>query len=64
MFLAKVLTGDYVQGCAEMRSPPEKWSNGEERHLYDSVVDNLNCPDIFVVFKDSSVYPSYLITFT
>ena len=64
IFLSLVLTGDYTQGSPDMRSPPEKYSNGEEKLLYDSVVDNMNNPQMFVVFKDSSVYPSYLVVFS
>jgi len=64
VFLSLVLTGDYTQGRQDLKSPPEKLANGEEKLLYDSVVDNMNNPQMFVVFKDSSVYPSYLIVFS
>ena len=64
IFLSMVLTGDYTQGRPDMKSPPEKSTDMDEKHLFDSVVDNINNPTMFVVFKDSSVYPSYLITFS
>ena len=60
MFLAKVLTGDYVRGDSTLIQPPKK-SPGTGR--YDSCVDKTNNPTIFVVFRDSQVYPAYLITF-
>jgi len=63
MILAKVVTGDYCQGSSEMRAPPEKPGTGDSTGNYDSTVDNVRDPSIFVVFKDASVYPSYLITF-
>ena len=64
MFLARVLTGDYCAGKEEMIVPPEKPGSGETPRKYDSVVDDAEDPDIFVVFKDSSVYPNFLITYT
>ena len=63
MFLARVLTGDYCVGDQTMKAPPEKPESGEIRQKYDCTVNNAEEPDIFVVFKDSSVYPNYLITY-
>ena len=63
MFLAQVLTGDYCLGKNEMRTPPDKPNSGTPPRKYDSTVNNAAEPTIFVVFKDSSVYPNYLITF-
>jgi len=63
MFLAHVVTGDYCKGSSDLRAPPIKDSSDYKDRLYDSVVDNELDPKIFVVFKDSSVYPAYLITF-
>ena len=63
LFLAKVLTGDFCVGNSKMKVPPKKPADGNPHRRYDSVVDDVNDPQIFVVFKDSSVYPSYLITF-
>ena len=41
--------------------PPYK---DQARHiLYDSVVDNVPNPQIFVIFHDALVYPEYLIVF-
>ena len=64
MFVARVVTGDYCVGNETMKAPPEKPNCGETARKYDSTVDNAEEPSIFVVFKDSSVYPNYLITFT
>jgi len=63
MFLAKVLTGDYCQGYSGLKAPPVKPQAGDGNRLYDSVVDRMVKPTLFVVFKDSSVYPTYLITY-
>ena len=61
MFLAKVLTGEYVRGNSQYIQPPPRNS---ERDLYDSCVDNTTNPSVFVIFRDTQAYPEYLITFT
>lgn len=60
MFLAKVLTGEFVKGDADFIQPP---SRNSETDLYDSCVNDTNNPTIFVIFHDSQAYPEYLITF-
>lgn len=62
MFLAHVLTGDFCLGNNSLKVPPVNESS-DEGYLFDSVVNNESDPTIFVVFKDTSVYPSYLISF-
>ncbi|KAK7909910.1 hypothetical protein WMY93_014594 [Mugilogobius chulae] len=62
MFLARVLTGLYTLGHKDMRVPPPRDPlNPHER--YDSVVDNMDQPNMFIVFHDNQAYPDYLITF-
>ena len=62
VFLARVLTGEYAQGDKNMKVPPSKGPSNSVI-LYDSVVDNVNSPNMFVVFYDAQCYPEYLITF-
>ena len=62
MYFARVLTGQYTQGDRSMLVPPAK-SPTNQNVLYDSVVDNVGSPSIFVVFYDAQAYPEYLITF-
>jgi O-acetyl-ADP-ribose deacetylase (regulator of RNase III) len=62
MYLARVLTGEFVKGENSMLVPPPKDPNNSNV-LYDSVVDNVHNPSIFVVFYDAQAYPEYLITF-
>ena len=62
IFLALVLTGNYCKGDPSYVSPPPIGFSTSFRK-YDSVVDNMQAPEIFVVFKDTSVYPLYLITY-
>ncbi|XP_060681205.1 protein mono-ADP-ribosyltransferase PARP10 isoform X1 [Hemiscyllium ocellatum] len=61
VFVAKVLTGTYTNGKAEMKTPPLK-ENSDMPVRYDSLVDNSEKPKIFVIFNDTQAYPQYLIT--
>ncbi|XP_041840896.1 protein mono-ADP-ribosyltransferase PARP14-like [Melanotaenia boesemani] len=62
MFVARVLTGVYTQGSSTMSVPPAR--NSQQSHdRYDSVVDKMDNPNMFVVFHDDQAYPDYLITF-
>ena len=60
MYLAKVLVGEYTEGSSGLKAPPKK---GTGTALYDSVVNNVSNPSIFVVFPDNHAYPEYLICF-
>ena len=62
MYLARVLVGKYCAGKPDMKVPPPKDSARPEV-LYDSVVDQISDPSIFVVFYDNQCYPEYLINF-
>ena len=59
MYLARVLVGEYVVGDRSMVTPPSK----KQSVQYDSVVNNIDHPSIFVIFYDAQVYPEYLIQF-
>ena len=62
MYLARVLTGEFTTGSQNMLTPPPKDPNN--KHIsYDSVVDNVQDPQVFVIFQDALVYPDYLIVF-
>jgi len=61
VFLNRVLTGQYTAGCPYYITPPPKSPNSHD--LFDSVVDNIRNPTIFVIFADAQAYPDYLITF-
>ena len=62
MYLAKVLVGEYTVGRQGMLTPPVK-NAYDVCDTYDTVVDNVTNPGIFVVFYDWQCYPEYLITF-
>ncbi|NXW32657.1 PAR15 polymerase, partial [Phaetusa simplex] len=62
MYLARVLTGQYCAGCKGLITPPPK-DPADPTDLYDSVVDDVDSPKMFVIFNDIQAYPEYLITF-
>ncbi|XP_058537295.1 protein mono-ADP-ribosyltransferase PARP12 [Ochotona princeps] len=62
MFLARVLVGDFIRGNAAYVRPPVK--EGQSNTFYDSCVNSMSDPTIFVVFEKHQVYPEYLIQYT
>ena len=61
MFRAKVLIGSYTAGKHDMTCPPNIPGEGHRR--YDTCVDNIANPSIFVVFDRNQCYPEYLIAY-
>ncbi|XP_054983567.1 protein mono-ADP-ribosyltransferase PARP10 [Sorex araneus] len=62
VFVARVLTGDYAQGCRGLRAPPLRDPSGDVPLRFDSAVDCLRQPSIFVIFHDTQALPTHLIT--
>ncbi|KAK9537952.1 hypothetical protein VZT92_005522 [Zoarces viviparus] len=62
MYLCQVLTGDFTVGKQGMIAPPAK-GGAVSTQMYDSVVDRMANPSMFVIFHDSQACPEYLITF-
>lgn len=63
MFLAKVLVGNVSLGRNSYRRPPPLSSKTRQYHLYDTCVDNMDKPTVFVVFDSCQCYPYYLIKY-
>jgi len=63
VYLSRVLTGDYTNGQQTYIVPPQKPGTTGASDRYDSVVDNVAAPRIFVIFYDTQAYPEYLIIF-
>ncbi|XP_066445344.1 protein mono-ADP-ribosyltransferase PARP12-like [Eleutherodactylus coqui] len=61
MFVARVLVGDYVVGNTQMKRPPQR--PGSSTRFYDSCVDDVFHPSIFVVFEKHQIYPEYLLEY-
>ncbi len=62
MYVAKVAVGQYTKGDPTMLVPPGL--GGSSNDGYDSVVNDVTNPTIFVMFYDNQYYPEYLITFS
>ena len=64
MYLTRVLTGEYTVGNSSMVVPPPKNAQINQHVLFDSTVNNVANPTIFVVYTDAQNYPAYLITYS
>ncbi|XP_065129429.1 protein mono-ADP-ribosyltransferase PARP12-like [Paramisgurnus dabryanus] len=60
MFVCRVLLGHYTRGDSRYHRPPSKKTAGDQ---YDSCVDNLREPSVFVLFEKSQIYPEFLVTY-
>lgn len=54
--------GDYTVGDSSYVRPPSK--DGGDTVFYDSCVNNIHNPSIFVVFEKHQIYPEYLIQYS
>jgi hypothetical protein len=61
MFLCRVAVGDWSAGRHGILTPDPKPHNPLE--LFDSTVDNVDNPSIFVIYHDAQAYPEYLVAF-
>ncbi|MEE6477939.1 hypothetical protein FKM82_011678 [Ascaphus truei] len=66
MFVARVLVGDFTNGRSSYLRPPGKTalSSSSSTNFYDSCVDSMSKPSIFVVFEKHQIYPEYLIKYS
>ena len=59
IFICRMVVGDWSEGSNNQLTPGTKPDGG----LYDSTVDNVTNPTIFVAYHDAQVYPEYLVSF-
>ncbi len=62
MVLNRVIVGEWVQGAPEIKKFP--LAKGEQYRQYNSLVNDVKDPFIFVIQHSNQVYPSYVITYT
>lgn len=63
LFFARVLTGKYTVGKPEYLRPPPLNEKCAHLTLFDTCVDKVNEPSIFVVFNNEQCYPEFLIKY-
>ena len=63
MYLVRVLIGEFTAGSKDVIVPPPKNIAKDPNVLFDSLVDNVANPSMYVIFQDAQAYPEYLITF-
>ena len=61
IFLARVVVGEYCLGVQDAITPDVR--DAATSALYDSTVDNVRDPSIFVTYNDGQAYPEYLVKF-
>ena len=59
IFLCRVLVGEYCKGKEDACIPDERQCHT----LYDTTVDDVQNPTIFVTYHDAQAYPNYLVKF-
>ena len=59
MFLCRVVVGEYCQGQRDALTPSVRRGD----LLYDSTVDNMRNPGMFITYHDAQAYPEYLVRF-
>lgn len=63
MFVARVLVGRHTGGKAGLKRPPPLDENNPFGKSYDSCVDDIFCPQVFVIFDSNQAYPEYIIEY-
>ena len=62
IFLCRVVVGEYCRGKKDALVPDVR--DVATDRLYDSTVDNMTNPSLYVTYHDAQAYPEYLIAFS
>jgi poly [ADP-ribose] polymerase 10/14/15 len=60
MLLVRAVVGEVCKGVKDALTPSVR----HENQLFDSTVDDVENPSIYVTYNDSEVYPDILIKFS
>ena len=63
MFMARVMVGQYTPGKRDLTRPPPLNPAKPHGELYDSCVDRMDRPNIFVIFDIDQCYPEYVLCY-
>ena len=63
LLVARVLVGDVAPGRSSYLKPPPKDATKPFAASFDSCVDNVVSPAIYVTFEFAQAYPAYVIHF-
>lgn len=63
MFVARVLVGRHTVGKSGLKRPPPLNENDPFGKCYDSCVDDIYCPQLYVIFDSNQAYPEYVIEY-
>ncbi|XP_069502421.1 protein mono-ADP-ribosyltransferase TIPARP-like [Ambystoma mexicanum] len=63
VFLSKVLVGKSAPGICSYRRPPALVPEDPASDLFDSCVDSLKDPQIYVIFDNDQCYPYFIIQY-
>lgn len=58
LVLAEVIVGEVTTGHSSLSRPPLNTTTGL---LYDTTVDNIDAPTIFVKYEKEEYYPEYVV---
>ena len=62
IYYCRVLTGQYTVGKDDMIVPPPR-DPQNPLIRFDSTVDKIKSPSLFVTYYDTQAYPEYLVSF-
>lgn len=61
MFACRVTIGEFCLGTRDVLTPDVRDST--HHTLYDTTVDDISSPGIYVTYHDAQAYPEYIIHF-
>ena len=63
MFVVRVLVGDVAAGNTNLVKPPPRNATDPYGETYDSCVNDVNHPAIYVTFQFGQFYPAYVVQY-